>query len=96
MKDILQQTMKNLEKAFDNPQSVDLESSIRQLQSAKEQYGDKGTMIEDAITALTQTKNSMVQMENANDSSPADSFGQAHNALAQAIEAYTETDNDPI
>lgn len=95
MKEVLEQVMKTLEKAYDNPQSVDLDKSIQQLQEAKQQYGDKGTMLEDAITALVQAKHSMAQMENAEDFAPSAAFGQAHNALEQAMKSYSETDNDP-
>lgn len=92
MKEVLQQVKEELEKAYDNPQSYDLSQSIKMLQNAVEQYGDKGTMIQNLITAMIQAKHSMVQMENAKDFSPTIAFGQAHNALEQAIESY---DNPP-
>jgi hypothetical protein len=57
MKEILQQVKEELETTFNNPESHDLDKSIQQLQAAKEQYGDKGTMIEDVIRSLTQAKN---------------------------------------
>jgi ABC-type transporter Mla subunit MlaD len=95
MKEVLQQVKEELEKAFDEPQSHDLDHSIQQLQEALEQNGDKGTMIENAITSLIQAKHAMNQLENAGDISASAAFGQAYNALDQAIESYTETNNDP-
>ncbi|MBT2755141.1 hypothetical protein [Mesobacillus foraminis] len=96
MKDILQQAKEELEKAYDNPQSHDLNKTIQQLQAAKEQYGDKGTMIEDVIRSLTQARNAEPQLENAGDISASAAFGEAYNALDQAIESYTEINNDPF
>ncbi|WP_338452356.1 hypothetical protein R4Z09_11000 [Niallia oryzisoli] len=88
MKEILQQVKEQLEKAYDHPGAIDLDHCIQQLQSALDQYGDKGTMIENAITALTQAKNSMIALENAGDVSSSAAFGQAFNALEHAIESY--------
>ncbi|KAA9023609.1 hypothetical protein [Niallia endozanthoxylica] len=89
MKEILQQVKEQLENAYDHPESIDLDQSIQQLQSALEQYGDKGTMIENVITALTQARNAKVALENAGDISSSAAFGQAFNALEHAIESYT-------
>lgn len=89
MKEILQQVKDQLEKAYDHPESFDLDQSIQQLQSALEQYGDKGTMIENVITALTQARNSKAALENAGDLSSSAAFGQAFNAIEHAIESYT-------
>ncbi|WP_075981245.1 hypothetical protein [Bacillus massilinigeriensis] len=96
MKEILQQVKEELERAYSHPDSTNLDESIQQLQNALKQYGDKGTMIQNLITAVTQANHSMAQMKNAQDFSPSIAFGQAHNALEQAIESYNETDNDPI
>ncbi len=96
MKELLQQVKQELEKAYDRPGSVDLDSSIQRLQAAKEQYGDKGTMIDDLIRSLTNARNATVQLENAGDISSSAAFGEAYNALDQAIESYTDTDNDPV
>lgn len=96
MKEILQQVLRDLEQAYDNPDSVDLEESIRKLESAIEQYGDKGTMLRDALTALRQAKSSMAHLETAKDFAPESSFGQAHNALEQAIKSFEDPDNDPL
>ncbi|MET3695807.1 hypothetical protein SAMN05877753_102663 [Bacillus oleivorans] len=96
MKELLQQVKQELEKAYDNSDSVDLDSSIQRIQAAKEQYGDKGTMIDDLIRSLTNARNATVQLENAGDISSSAAFGEAYNALDQAIESYTETDNDPV
>jgi hypothetical protein len=89
MKEILQEVKEELEKAYDQPESHDLDHSIQQLQSALEQNRDKGTMIKDVITALTQARNSKTALENAGDVSSAASFGQAFNALEHAIESYS-------
>uniref|UniRef100_UPI0030C7B555 hypothetical protein n=1 Tax=Enterococcus faecium TaxID=1352 RepID=UPI0030C7B555 len=91
MKDMLQQAKEELEKAYDNPQSHELNKTIQQLQAAREQYGDKGTMIEDVIKSLTQARNAEPQLENAGDISASAAFGEAHNALDQAIKSYTKT-----
>lgn len=89
MKELLQQVKEQLERAYDHPETTNLGDSIQQLQQAKEQYGDKGTMIEDVIRSVTQAKNSMVALESAGDISSAGAFGEAFNALEQAIESYT-------
>ncbi|MFL6557816.1 MAG: hypothetical protein ACJ8MO_17080 [Bacillus sp. (in: firmicutes)] len=94
MKQILQQVKEELEKAYDNPQSNNLDQCLLQLQDAREQNGDKGTMIEDCITAVTQARNAIGALENAGDVSSAASFGQAYNALDHAIESYSGTEND--
>ncbi|MFJ5761917.1 hypothetical protein ACIQAA_22915 [Neobacillus sp. NPDC093182] len=94
MKQILQQVKEELEKAYDNPQSNNLDQCLLQLQAAREQYGDKGNMIENCITAVTQARNSIVALENAGDVSSAASFGQAYNALQNAIESYSGTDDN--
>lgn len=96
LKEILQQIKDDLEKAYSNPGSFDLDRSIQQLQSAKEQTGDKGTMLEDAITSLTQAKHAMPQLENAGDVASSAAFGEAFNALEHAMKSYVETDNDPV
>jgi ABC-type transporter Mla subunit MlaD len=96
MKEVLQQVKEELEKAYDHPQSADLDRSIEQLQAALEQYGDKGTMLENCITSLTQARNAMGALENAGDISSAAAFGQAYNALEHAIESYTNTNHDPL
>jgi len=95
MKEVLQQVKEDLEKAFDHPEAVNLDEGIARLQQALEQYGDKGTMIENAITALTQAKNATVALKSAGDVSSSAAYGQAFNALDQAIESYVETNNDP-
>lgn len=96
MKEILQQVKNQLEKAFDNSDGHGLEQSIQQLQSALEQSGDKGTMIENVIESLTNAKNATQQLQNAGDASASAAYGQAHNSLEQAIKSYSDTDNDPI
>jgi hypothetical protein len=96
MKEILQQVKEDLEMAYSNPGTSDLDQSIQQLQTAREQSGDKGTMLEDAITALTQAKNAIPALENAGDISSSAAFGQAFNALEQAFKSYVDVDNDPV
>lgn len=96
MKELLQQVKQQLELAYDQPQTIDLDLSIKQLQAAKEQYGDKGTMIENLITSLKQANHSKQALENAGDVSSSAAFGQAFNALEHAIESYATTNNDPF
>jgi hypothetical protein len=93
MKQILQQVKEGLEKAYDNPQSNNLDQCLLQLQAAREEYGDKGNMIENCITAVTQARNSIVALENAGDVSSGAAFGQAHNAIQNAIESYSGADD---
>ncbi|MED4225793.1 hypothetical protein [Neobacillus cucumis] len=90
MKDVLQQVKVELEKAYDHPESSNIDRCIAQLQQALEQNGDKGTMIENCIRAVTQARNSMGALQNAGDVSSAGAFGEAYNALDQAIESYTD------
>jgi hypothetical protein len=90
---ILQQVQEELEKAYDHPQSNNLNQCLLQLQAAREQYGDKGNMIENCITAVTQARNAIVALENAGDVSSAAAFGQAYNALENAIESYSGTED---
>ena len=94
MKQILQQVKEELEKAYDNPQSNNLDQCLLQLQAAREEYGDKGNMIENCIKAVTQARNSIVALENAGDVSSGAAFGQAHNAIQNAIESYSGSDNN--
>ncbi|GER67566.1 hypothetical protein BpJC7_10920 [Weizmannia acidilactici] len=97
MKEILEQIKEKLENAYNNPESADLEECIRQLQEARQQYGDKGTMIQDAITALEQAKNSLPEHRHVGTESSASAFGQAYNALEHAIESFSgTTNNDPF
>jgi hypothetical protein len=96
MKEILQQVKEELEKTFSNPESHNLDQCIAQLQSAKEQYGDKGTMIDDLIRSVTQARNAQVALRSAGDVPSSAAFGEAFNALEQAIESYRDTDNDPV
>ncbi|MCM3584510.1 hypothetical protein M3182_01975 [Mesobacillus maritimus] len=96
MKETLQRIKESLVQAFDQPETVNLDQSIQQLQSFKEQYGDKGTMIEDTITALIQAKHATVQLQSAGDVSSSAAFGQAFNALEHAIKSFEQVDNDPV
>ncbi|SEM19205.1 hypothetical protein SAMN05192533_101360 [Mesobacillus persicus] len=96
MKEILQQIKDDLEKCYSNPESFDLDRSIQQLQFAIGQNGDKGTTLEDTMTALTQAKHALPQLENAGDVASSAAFGQAFNALEHALKSYMDTDNDPV
>ncbi|MEZ0117487.1 MULTISPECIES: hypothetical protein [Heyndrickxia] len=97
MKEILEQVKEKLENAYNHPDSADLDACIRQLQDARQQYGDKGTMIEDAITAIEQAKHSLPEHRHAGTDSAAGAFGQAYNALEHAIESFSGTENnDPF
>ncbi|KKK37408.1 hypothetical protein WQ57_14490 [Mesobacillus campisalis] len=96
MKEVLQQVKEELERAYNEPESHSLEQSIKKLQSALEQNGDRGTMIENAITSIIQAQHAMQQLRNAGDVSSAAAFGEAHNALDQAIKSYSHVDNDPV
>ncbi|ALC90462.1 hypothetical protein AM500_12200 [Bacillus sp. FJAT-18017] len=95
MKEVLQQVKEELEKAFDHPERHNLDESIAKLHAALEQYGDKGTMVKDCITALEQARNSVPELEHAGTISSAGAFGEAFNALDQAIESYVDPNNDP-
>jgi hypothetical protein len=88
VKELLQQVKEELEKAYDHPDFINLDDSIARLQQSLEQNGDKGTMIENVIIALTQARNAKVQLQQAGDVSSSAAFGQAFNALEQAIESY--------
>jgi hypothetical protein len=96
MKELLQQIKAEVERAYDHPASHDLSQCIVKLQAALEQHGDKGTMIENAITALTQANHSRIALESAGDVSSSAAFGQAFNALEHAIESYSDSDNNPM
>ncbi|WP_147535465.1 hypothetical protein [Bacillus marasmi] len=95
MKLLLQQIKEEVIRAYDHPEKYDLTACINELQSALDQYGDKGTMISNAITALTQANNSRIALKSAGDVSSSAAFGQAFNALEQAIESYSSHNNDP-
>lgn len=96
MEEILKQVKAELEKTYSHPESHNLDQYIQQLQSAKEQYGDKGTMIDDVIRSLTQAQNAQAQLAHAGDTSSSAAFSEAYNALNQAIKSYTDIDNDPL
>ena len=89
MREILEEIQAELQNAYDNPEAHDLDRCIQQLQSALEQNGDKGTMLQNALTALTQARNAKIARISAGDESSAAAFGQAFNALQNAIESYS-------
>lgn len=94
MKELLKQIKEEVIRAYDHPEKYDLTASINLLKDALNQYGDKGTMIENTITALTQANNSRIALKSAGDVSSSAAFGQAFNALEQAIETYSSHNND--
>src|SRR5690606_16024456 len=79
MKEILTEALKTVEKAYENPHSVDLDKIIQQLQEAKERYGDKGTMLENTITALIQDIN--------------EGYGDKRRMLVSKIAAFIQMNN---
>lgn len=96
MKEILQQAKDELERAFSNPETFDLSPTIEMLHAAKEQYGDKGTMVKDIIASMIQANHARSQLEHAGDISSSAAFGETYNGLQQALKSYMDTDNDPL
>lgn len=86
---------KKLEQSFDQPGAYDLEQCLRELEQLKEQ-GGKQQMMEDVIRAVTHAKNAQAQLANAGDESATNAFAEAYRALDQAIESYSNIDNDPV
>lgn len=92
MKEILQEVKEQLEQAYSHPEEAKLEQCIQMLEDAKQQYGDRGTMIEDVIRSLTQAKNATNELEQAGDISSSAAYGEAFNGLEQAIESYSRNE----
>lgn len=88
MRDILEQVKENLERTFDHPRTNDLTASIELLETAKDQYGDKGTMLQDMIRSLAQANNAKNELEISGDISSSAAFGEAYNAVNQALSSY--------
>jgi hypothetical protein len=96
MKEVLQHVKDVLERSFDNPNAHDLDHCIRELEQAKAAAGDKAKMIDDVIRAVTHARNAQNELANAGDVSATNAFAEAHRAVDQAIESYTDSDNDPF
>ncbi|BDG42178.1 hypothetical protein [Saccharococcus caldoxylosilyticus] len=96
MKEVLQRVKEKLEQSFDQPGAYDLDQSLRELEQLKATAGDKQQMIEDVIRAVTHAKNAQAQLVNAGDESATNAFAEAYRALDQAIESYSNVDNDPV
>ncbi|AEH49110.1 hypothetical protein [Parageobacillus thermoglucosidasius] len=95
MIEALRRIKKKLEQSFDQPGAYDLEQCLRELEQLKEQ-GGKQQMMEDVIRAVTHAKNAQAQLANAGDESATNAFAEAYRALDQAIESYSNIDNDPV
>ncbi|PLT32959.1 hypothetical protein [Bacillus sp. V5-8f] len=89
MKELLQQAKEILEYTYDHPESGRLAQCIDMLEGAKESAGEKKEMLENVITAVTQAHHAQRQLDIAGDVSSSSAFGQAFNALDQAIESYS-------
>jgi hypothetical protein len=96
MKEVLQRVKEKLEQSFDQPGVYDLDQSLRELEQLKATAGDKQQMMEDVIRAVTHAKNAQAQLANAGDESATNAFAEAYRALDQAIESYSNVDNDPV
>ncbi|PLR95216.1 hypothetical protein [Bacillus sp. T33-2] len=96
MKEVLQHVKEVLEYSFDHPESNELDVCIRELEQAKESAGDKTVMIEDVIRAVTHARNAQTELRITGDIPATNAFGGAFRALDQAIESYTDVNNDPF
>jgi hypothetical protein len=95
MKEVLQRVKEKLEQSFDQLGAYDLDQCLRELEQLKA-AGDKQQMMEDVIRAVTHAKNAQAQLANAGDESATNAFAEAYRALDQAIESYSNVDNDPV
>ncbi|ASS87890.1 hypothetical protein GLN3_13240 [Geobacillus lituanicus] len=96
MKDVLQRVKEQLEQAFDEPRSTSLDGALHELEQLKASSGEKRQMIEDVIRAVTHARNARVELAAAGDESATNAFAEAYRALDQAIESYSDVDNDPV
>ncbi|WP_174731821.1 hypothetical protein [Mesobacillus harenae] len=96
MKEVLEHAKELLEASFDHPNDGSIDQCIAELARAKESAGYKGTMISDVINSLENARNASVQLENAGDISATNAYAEAHRALEQAINSYTNFNNDPF
>jgi hypothetical protein len=90
MKQVLQHVKDVLEQSFDDPKAHahDLDQCIKELEQAKATAGDKATMIQDVINAVTHARNAQIELQSAGDISSTNAFGGAYRALDQAIESF--------
>ncbi|OAT72131.1 hypothetical protein [Parageobacillus thermoglucosidasius] len=96
MIEALRRVKEKLEQSFDQPGAYDLDQCLRELEQLKTAADDKQQMIEDVIRAVTHAKNAQAQLANAGDESAINAFAEAYRALDQAIESYSNADNDPV
>ncbi|AST00499.1 MULTISPECIES: hypothetical protein [Geobacillus] len=96
MKEVLQRVKEQLEQSFHDPLSTNLDEGIRELEQLKASAGEKQPMIEDVIRAVTHAHNARVELAAAGDESATNAFAEAYRALDQAIESYSDVDNDPV
>jgi hypothetical protein len=92
----LRRVKEKLEQSFDQPGAYDLDQCLRELEQLKTAADDKQQMMEDVIRAVTHAKNAQAQLANAGDESAINAFAEAYRALDQAIESYSNVDNDPV
>lgn len=96
MIEALRRVKEKLEQSFDQPGAYDLDQCLRELEQLKTAADDKQQMMEDVIRAVTHAKNAQAQLANAGDESAINAFAEAYRALDQAIESYSNADNDPV
>ncbi|BDG48591.1 hypothetical protein [Parageobacillus sp. KH3-4] len=96
MIEALRRVKEKLEQSFDQPGAYDLDQCLRELEQLKTAADDKQQMMEDVIRAVTHAKNAQAQLANAGDESAINAFAEAYRALDQAIESYSNVDNDPV
>ncbi|TCT25088.1 hypothetical protein EDD68_104163 [Melghiribacillus thermohalophilus] len=97
MKELLEHVKEVLEQSLNHPDGHKLDHCIQELEEAKARAGeDQEQMFNDLLRAVTQARNAQIQLENARDNSATNAFTEAHRAIEQAIEAYTDPDNDPV
>ncbi|NNU84130.1 hypothetical protein ETC05_09890 [Geobacillus sp. BMUD] len=96
MKEVLQRVKEQLEQAFGEPRSTSLDGALHELAQLKANAGEKRQMIEDVIRAVTHARNARMELAEAGDESATNAFAEAYRALDQAIESYSDVDNDPV
>ncbi|KAF0996201.1 hypothetical protein [Geobacillus sp. TFV-3] len=96
MREVLQRVKEQLEQAFDEPRSTNLDGALHELEQLKASAGEKKQMIEDVIRAVTHARNARMELAEAGDESATNAFAEAYRALDQAIESYSDVDNDPV
>jgi hypothetical protein len=89
MKEILQQAKETLEYTYDHPDANELARCIEGLEEAKETAGAKKEMLENVIRSIAQAHHAQRELEISGDASSSSAFGEAFNAIDQAIESYS-------